>query len=381
MTEAERFLHERLNPAKTSTPIAQTAVVEETVERPPVPGFLSHPSFSHHRIFWSVGFVLMIALVDLLIMVVTDAFTAIDRMSHLSYRHALALIVSFVNPITFWIPLLVVAKWAWNRKLVKWLAWAATVWMVVIHLCKIGALFTVYGISAGQILIGIIVFLIGALGIGAVLWNLIKTGESMKSTAMNADTSMSNRQKIAHPLSKRNVVILCAGCKKKFSTTVTSPSDFVCCNNCGAENVLIELETSIEIPKACQVARRILYVWGALALFGFIGNMIGVSGRPGPSLNFIQLFYILFTFAIASGIKQGRNWTRILAAIIAVLCIVGIMSFLSHVSSSDFGMFIFIAILIVVVGIIPAILLFLPKSNDWFSVKSMLRKSRENKKG
>ncbi len=33
MTEAERFLHERLNPAKPSMPIAQTGAVDETVER------------------------------------------------------------------------------------------------------------------------------------------------------------------------------------------------------------------------------------------------------------------------------------------------------------------------------------------------------------
>ena len=381
MTEAERFLHERLNPAKTSTSIAQTAVVEETVERPPVLGFLSHPSFSHHRIFWSIGFVLMIALIDLLIMVATDAFTAIDRMSHLNDDHALALIVSFITPITFWIPILVVAQWAWNRKFVKCLAWAATVWMVVIHLCKIGALFTARGISAGQILIGIIVFLIGALGIGAVLWNLVTMKAAEKSTRTNPASSMSHRQKVVHPLTKRNVAILCTGCKKKFNTTVTSSSDFVDCTYCGAENALMDLETSIEMPTVCRIARRILYVWGVLALLGFISNMIGISGRSGPSFDLVQFSYMLLTFAMASGIKQGRNWARILAAIIAVLCLMGLMPLLSQGSSSDFGMFIFIALLLFVVGILPAILVFLPRSNDWFAVKTMLRKSREKSKG
>ena len=106
MTEAERFLHERLNPPKSSTSVTQTAVVEETTELPFVLGFLSHPSFLRHRFFWSIGFVLMIVLVDLLVMVATEAFAAMDRMSHLNDDHALALIVSFITPITFWIPLL-----------------------------------------------------------------------------------------------------------------------------------------------------------------------------------------------------------------------------------------------------------------------------------
>lgn len=373
MTEAERFLHERLNPAKTSTSIAQTAVVEETVERPPVLGFLSHPSFSHHRIFWSIGFVLMIALVDLLIMVATDAFTAIDRMSYLNDDHALALIVSFITPITFWIPLLVVAKWAWNRKFVKVLAWAATVWMVIIHLCKIGALFTAYGVSAGQILIGIIVFLIGALGIGAVVWNLVINGRKQKVNYGPIKNSNQNAERTV-ALQQRRVTVKCVSCKKSFQQMVSAPDDYVICPTCGVEKHLYEIEFLVKEPIVCQIIRAVFYILGFFAIISSIGTIWRELGRDGAyfmgTLGGCALNLALL-FGVPSGIKKGSNWPRYLLSILGGIALICFLALKFNAVAFCF---------VVLLGI-PGALLFLPGCNSWFAVKTMLRKSRENKKG
>lgn len=373
MTEAERFLHERLNPPKPNTPVVQTAIAEETAELPSMLGFLSHPSFLRHRIFWSIGFVLMIALIDLLIMAATDAFAAIDRMSHLDGDHALALIVSFITPITFWIPLLVVAKWAWNRKVVKVFAWVATVWMVIIHLCKIGALFTAYGISAGQILIGIIVFLIGALGIGAVVWNFVVN--EGKQRANYSQTKSSNRN--AEPrvaLHKRRITIKCASCNKSFQQAVSAPDDYVICSNCGVEKPLCEIETLIKEPIVCQIIRAVFYIFGFFAIISSISTIFREMDRDvssfmgalgGCALNLALLF------GVPSGIKKGAKWSRNLLIILGGISLVCFVALKFNPVAFIFMIFL---------GV-PGLLLFLPKCNAWFSVKTMLRKSRENKKG
>lgn len=372
MTEAERFLYERLNPPKPNTSVVQTAVVEETSELPSVLSFLSHPTFLRHKVFWSIGFVLMIVLVDLLIMAATDAFTAIDRMSRLNDDHALALIVSFITPITFWIPILVVAQWAWNKKFVKFLAWTATIWMAVIHLCKIGALFTAHGVSAGQILIGIIVFLIGALGIGAIIWNLIAY-KRKQNVIHNLPEGKNENDTHTAVLLKRQIAIKCVSCNRAFLQAVSTLDDYVICPNCGDEKHLYEVGPFIKEPLVCQSIRAVFYIFGFFVIISSIGTIFRAMGRDvsyfmgtlgGCALN------IALLFGIPSGIKKGAKWTRnLLVSVggIAMVCFVALK--FNHV-----------ALIFVILFGGPGLLLFLPKCNAWFAVKTMLRKSREKRK-
>lgn len=325
MTEAERFLHERLNSPKPNTPIAQSVALKGDAELPPMLGFLAHPVFSRHRIFWGIGFALMIALVDLLIMVATGAFDAIDSMRSLDDDHALALIVSFITPITFWIPLLVVARWVWNREFANELAWGATVWMAITHLWKIAALFTAYGISTDHILMGIVVFLIGALGIAAVVWNLVVNKHSQ-----------SPRQ--------YRISIKCASCKKSFKQKVSAPDDYVICPRCGARKHLSELENFVKEPIVCQVIRAITYTLCFLAIIIDIEALWRALEYDSPIYLRILIACALrlaLLFGIPYGIKKGMNWSRCL-------------------------LFPF-----------PGVLLYLPGCNAWFAVKTMLRKSHK----
>lgn len=196
MTAAERFLQEKLNPPKSAQPVIE-AKAELENESLPVPAFLRNPVFSNYKIFWSIGAVLVVILMDVIIMMSTDSFEAINDLGSRYHSNCMAYIVSLLTPISFWIPILLIAHWAWNQAIFKVLMWVSSVWMIVLHLIKIGVVFSSRGIEGGEVLLGIIMFLLGGLGIAAVVWCLVrlerqKTKQSFQSDG-NAETESTEK--------------------------------------------------------------------------------------------------------------------------------------------------------------------------------------------
>ena len=169
MTEAERFLREKLTPPK---PIAvnrgdrvKSPRTESKVIELHVPKFLTNPLFSDHRTFWSIVAVLALIFVAL--------FFAPSEYVFAPGLHRPFLISFSLAPFTFWIPVLLVAKWAWKQRFVRFLTWFAVVWMIVCHLLKIAILLD-GSRDADEFLLALKVFGIGCSGIAAVLWDAIK---------------------------------------------------------------------------------------------------------------------------------------------------------------------------------------------------------------
>lgn len=164
MTEAERFLREKLTPPKSiavnrgdrvKSPRTESKVIELHV-----PKFLTNPLFSDHRTFWSIVAVLALIFVEIALVPPENVF---ERGCYMS----------LLAPFTFWIPVLLVAKWAWNQRFVRSLTWFAVVWMVVSHLLKITIQID-RPRDAEEFFSALTVFGIGGCGIAAVLWDAIK---------------------------------------------------------------------------------------------------------------------------------------------------------------------------------------------------------------
>ena len=164
MTEAERFLRKTLNPPKpiaanrgdpSKSPRTQSKVIELHV-----PKFLTNPLFSDHRTFWSIVSVLAILFIEL---VLAPPESVLAR----------GCCMSLLAPFTFWIPVLLVAKWAWNQRFVRSLTWFAVVWMIVSHLLKMAILLN-WTHDADKVFPALAIFGIGGCGIAAVLWDAIK---------------------------------------------------------------------------------------------------------------------------------------------------------------------------------------------------------------
>ena len=370
MTEAERFLQEKLNPPK---PIVAESVVDTTPT--PVsdntPAFLKKPAFANHRIFWSVAFVLVIALIDVTIMAVTDAFETIGDIDDLRRSDAAALIVSLLTPISFWIPILLVSNWAWSKKFTNFLMWAASIWMIILHLLKIGFLFSISRIEAGQVLLGIIMFLFGALGIAAVLWNTIKNRKiEVKPSVKSFDSSKGAsdvKDKVKRESSNKRIKLTCKGCRKTYTAMVKTGYDVVVCPHCNIEYRLVDIEGSVKEPVCCQVARALMYIMGVIMIIGSIGLMF--EGRI-PNVVAGALWAWL-TFGSASGLKAGKGWPRVVWLIISLFFIVGYISTASSIISGSLHVF----QPIVLPFVIPTALMFMPSSNAWLSVRKMLRKA------
>lgn len=164
MTEAERFLREKLNPPKPMAgnrgDRAKLLRTESKVIELHVPKFLTNPLFSDHRTFWSIVAVLALLFVEIALAPPESVL-------------ARGCCMSLLAPFTFWIPVLLVAKWAWKQRFVRFLTWFAVAWMIVCHLLKIAILLD-GSRDADEFLLALAVFGIGACGIAAVLWDAIK---------------------------------------------------------------------------------------------------------------------------------------------------------------------------------------------------------------
>lgn len=164
MTEAERFLREKLNPSKqaaTSSSASRPSRTQED-EAGCAWGVLHAPVFAEHRKFWFMGFILLLILANLLLGVNRGDLDDLDTLCFL-----------LVTPITFWIPALFLLGWSFGRRVRKIVGWIATVWMVCAQLFLLFVLFDSCDIRPPEIAIGIVVALLGSLGIAAVIRNLI----------------------------------------------------------------------------------------------------------------------------------------------------------------------------------------------------------------
>ncbi len=169
MTEAERFIQEKLissNPiAVNRDSQAKSPHMESDTIELHVPKFLTNSLFSNHRIFWSIVSILVILFIDFAIAPPESVLKSVCYDS---------LLISLFAPFTFWIPVLLVVKWAWNQKLVRSLMWLIVIWMMVFHLLKISILLDGGTDDLGEFFFALIAFGIGGCGIAAVLWDAIK---------------------------------------------------------------------------------------------------------------------------------------------------------------------------------------------------------------
>jgi ribosomal protein S27E len=341
MTAADRYLQEKLNPAKADSTEAVAQKGEEALQTPC--GFLRIPLIDQHRVFWSFAAILVIALIDAVIMEASGAFEVLERGYYYS-RDWMALAVSMITPVNFWLPLVIVARWAWHRVIAKVLLWFVIVWMIVIHSSKM--LSYVNQLAPRGFMLVIILFLVGLLGIVMTVRMAIKDGRKKRESQLASQkVSASVVSTKTEKVQPRNVTIKCPKCKKKFRTYINSAESVVRCPNCLSEEDVVAWEAHIREPVPLRLTRAILFYWcGLVSMIVmpicclFRGNIIGIV---------IAIAFAFLSFKMESSLEGGRGWPRIVILILFFFywpCL------------------------------IPAVLTFLPASQDWLDVKRMIIK-------
>lgn len=209
--------------------------------------------------------------------------------------------------------------------------------------------------------------------------NLAKPGTVMTQAAEAKEDrrlpkSRNENDEPTASLYRHRISVKCASCRKSFRQAVSSPEDYVVCPRCGAERHLSEIETSLKEPIVCQIIRVIFFICGFFAAIVAAINVIDAICR-GSVHNGTYLVGTLvdlaILFGVSFGIKKGSNWSRYLLLALGGIGLVCAFALKFNVW----------AFLLVVDFGIPGALLFLPGCNAWFSVKTMLRKSRESENG
>lgn len=374
MTEAERFLKEKLNPTRsvaTSSPALQRPTAKEG-ESDRGWGVLCAPAFSEHRKFWFAGFILLLFLANLLVADASGLSRMLDH--HPDDDDISALCFLMVTPITFWIPSLCLVYWAFGRKVLQVIGWLSSVWMVCVQLFRLFILFNMRHIDLTDIVVGIVVAILGFLGMAAIVRNLIV----QKAREENPVARTGKHQS---PPKSLRVKYVCPSCKKTVRSLVPAVASATTrCPNCGNEIAVSGLAAYAKEPIPAQLAQVIFYIIGILSIgFGIakflsgrfsadyafvIGEMIGAIGIP-------VLFY-----SLARGIRQGRTWVRILLLLFSALTVVIWVMFM--VATRAF-MTMPIAIL-AFMTILPTAFVFLPHCNDWFALKRICRKCIRERK-
>lgn len=359
MNEAERFLKERTNLVKVTESTTRSAGMESVGILPTSFRVLPGSTFSRHKFFWSIGVILLIILVNLLVMwvCICTSRSSVDCLSDLE-DWPLPVIVSFLSPVTFWLPILFVVRWALGKTSVEVISWGIVVGVAIIHLVKIGILFRY--VSGWEITIGIVAFLLGCLAIGAILWDLIDRKRSaVKPRVLNIPTVHERKYRIR---------LKCFACSRTFATEVATTGAVIVCPHCASEGPLIAQERTIKKPLVCKVNCVLFY----LLAFSAIAEGIKGFSKSATSSAIVQFFLgmgvsCLFVL-IASGIAKGMKWARILSAGVGVLMVFGVL--LESKTWETYHVFI-IFILVLLFA------MFLPEGNEWFAVKTMIRKAHK----
>ena len=300
-------------------------------------------------------------LVNFLIAVASDLPRALDHRP--DDDDMVALCFSMVTSITFWIPTLYLFYWAFGRKVLKVVGWMATVWMVCVQLYRLGVLFNMRYVETTDIVIGIVVALIGFLGVAAVVRNLIV----MK--ACNVSDRVQT-EKPPRPPKVLKVKYVCPSCKKTIKASVTAAPDGITnCPSCGSEIGMTVLATCAKEPLTAQLARVIFYIMGILAIISGVGQFL--TGRFSSDFAVLTgelvaiIGFPVLLFSMAGGIKKGRMWVRILLVVLSMLTGVWLVMSKCNPIAITFGC----------ITIVPMIFVFLPRCNNWFSLKRMCRKA------
>ena len=345
MTAADRYLQEKLNLAKADSGSIE-ANAQKGAERPQASwGSLRSPLIDQHRVFWSLAAILVIALIDVIIMYASGALEVLDR-GYFYRRDWMALAVSMITPVSFWLPLVTVVRWAWNRVLAKVSLWCVIVWMIAMHLLKM--LLYVDELAPRGFMLVIILFLMGLLGVVVAVRMAIKDGrKKMESQFTSPRVPASVGSTKTETVQPRNVTIKCPKCKKKFRTYINSATSVVRCPDCLSEEEIVAWETHIREPVPLRLTRAILFYWcGLVSMIVmpicclFRGNILGIV---------IAIAFAFLSFKMESSLEGGRGWPRIVILILFFFywpCL------------------------------IPAVLTFLPASQDWLDVKRMIIKSK-----
>lgn len=362
MTEAERFLQEKLNPPKPV--VAETTPALGGVSN--VSGgatgwwFLKSPVFSGHRKFWFVGFILVIFLANFLIAVASGLPEMLDHRPDDDDIYALCF--SMITSITFWIPVLYLVYWAFGRKTFKVVGWIASVWMVGVQLYRIGLLFNMRYAGSTEIISGIVVALIGFLGVAAVVRNLVIWGRTDSGDDSTAD-GKSKQPRILR------VDYHCPECNKMISTSMSADADFsTSCPSCEKSLQACDIASFTKEPVSCQLARVVFYIMGVLAVISGVGRLFTGRFSSDSAVMFGELIGmigmpILF-FAMAGAIKKGKTWVRIVLLILTALTVAGLIASKFNVIAIVFGCIV----------ILPTVFVFFPRSNDWFLLNRIARK-------
>ncbi len=365
MTEAERFLREKLNP-----PLQNGDMCSSTIQREKAQGcesdrgwgVLRSPVFSEHRKFWFVGFLLLLFLANLLVAVAGGLPRMLDHSPDDDDIFALCFLM--VTPISFWIPALYLFYWAFGWRTLQIIGWISSVWMVFVQMFRIFILFNLRYADPTDIVVGIVVAILGFMGVAAIIRNLIMLRKHKEKFVEQIEKQLC-------PPKILKVKYDCPFCKKTVrSLVMTASSGMTKCPSCGNELAASKLAACVKEPVSAQLARVVFYIQGILtigfgvaeflsgrfpdSLAGMIGELIGVIGIP-------VLFY-----SIARGIKQGRMWVRVFLLIASFLTVVGWVVFKADhatIITSGFMM------------VLPTTLIFLPRCNDWFAFKRFGRKS------
>jgi len=352
MTAAEQFLYNKLNPPKVQEPLA---VEEEAFSQPPERlmsdvGILKNPLFSCHRVFWGIGFALLIILVDVIILSSTEFFEFIgDFPGHSSDFTALSF--SLVSSITFWLPAMLLLAWIASRKVFIRCAWCVAGWLVVSQIAKTATIFCMRGIHDERLVIGIVLALIGSLPI----YSLIRFLLSQRSGAKWSLGFKLFRRRTREYRAKYT----CDNCKKTVSVTSMEIAGPYICPNCFSTEDVYSLSTKMKEPVVMQIVRALCYIFGILAIITFVANLC--MGKFG---GFAQLLVPALYLSMASSIKEGRNWPRI------VLAVIGSIFVVSMLFTRMYGVS---AVMFVMFGL-PGMLMFLPRCNSWFAIKRYVRK-------
>lgn len=365
MTEAERFLFEKLNPPKPAEDHEEviTQVVSRSVAIDGI-GFLKNTIFSTHRLFWCFAFSLIVLLVDAIIMASTNYFGLLEHV-FAGWRYdddyLVGLCCAMITPITFWMPITYLAFWMSLKKYVKVGCWAAFVWMVVWQIFKLIVLFNMRSTDFGQVLVAFIMFLLGSAGIAAVGRMTYVFSRRM----LRQDSVGSSAKAPSQPADPIYTVVKlhCPECRKITKAKVFREIRIVRCLDCGTEQERGHALLSMKEPVVAQIVRALFYILGVIASIGIVLSFFSPYG--GNSLSISNIIALVLLFAIPHSIKHGYNWGRILLVVFAVL-------FLIVAIGDKFrneGL-----VWMSLVYLIPAVLLFLPPSNAWYTAKKWGRK-------
>ena len=364
MTEAERFLREKLNPPQNGAMCSSTIqrTMAKGCESDRGWGVLRSPVFSEHRTFWFVGFLLLLFLANLLVAVAGGLPRMLDHYPDDDDIFALCFLM--VTPISFWVPALYLFYWAFGWRTLQVIGWISSIWMVFVQMFHIFILFNLRYADPTDIVVGIVVAILGFMGVAAIIRNLIVQKK-------REENSVEHAGKLLTPSKLLKVKYACPFCKKTVRSFVTAASSGTAkCPACGNEIAVSELATSVKEPIPAQLARVVFYILGILAI-GF-GVSKFLSGRFSCNLAFMlgeligAIVIPALYYSIAHGIKQGKMWVRIFLLTVSILTIVGWVVFragLVAIITSGF------------MTVLPTTLIFLPRCNDWFSFKRFCRKS------